>query len=57
MLKKYIVQQLQKQRGDNIEGFYSRPRAIRELDEQIKQKLENVCNNNYEILVGDIECY
>ena len=40
-----------------LKVFIAGPRAIRELDEQIKQKLENVCNNNYEILVGDIECY
>lgn len=33
--------------------FIAGPRAVKELDENILKKLNNICNKNFEILVGD----
>lgn len=33
--------------------FIAGPRAISELNEDVKQKLENICIKNYEVFVGD----
>ncbi len=35
--------------------FIAGPRAIKELDENISKKLENICAKNYEVLVGDAD--
>ena len=33
--------------------FIAGPRAVRELDENVVKKLDNICKKDYEILVGD----
>lgn len=33
--------------------FIAGPRAIHELDENVCKKLENICNKNYDIFIGD----
>lgn len=33
--------------------FIAGPRAIKELDDNVCKKLENICNKNYEVLIGD----
>lgn len=38
-----------------LKVFIAGPRAIQELDEKIKEKLENICEKNYEVLVGDAD--
>ena len=41
--------------------FIAGPRAIKELDENISRKMENICAKNYEVLVEDVDgtvtCY
>ena len=33
--------------------FIAEPRIVREIDKNIIFKLENICDKNYEILIGD----
>lgn len=35
--------------------FIAGPRVIHELDEKIKEKLQSICDKNYEVLVGDAD--
>ena len=35
--------------------FIAGPRIVNELDECVKQKLENICTKQYEVLVGDAD--
>ena len=35
--------------------FIAGPRAINTLDGSIKEKIESICKNNYEILIGDAD--
>ena len=38
-----------------LKVFIAGPRAINELDENINMKLDNICEKNYSILVGDAD--
>lgn len=35
--------------------FIAGPRIVNELDECVKQKLENICIKQYEVFVGDAD--
>ena len=35
--------------------FIAGPRAIKNLDENINNKLENICKEEHEILIGDAD--
>jgi len=38
-----------------LKVFIAGPRAINELDENINMKLDNICEKNYSILVGNAD--
>ena len=35
--------------------FIAGPRIVNELDECVKQKLENICTKQYEVFVGEAD--
>ena len=43
------------ERRVKVKVFIAGPRAVNELDECVKQKLENICTKQYEVLVGDAD--
>ena len=54
--KNYILFSFNKNKGGIIlKIFIAELKAIKELDENISKKLENICAKNYEVLIGDAD--